>query len=64
MVAVYHFRVYDAANDEVRVPPAKSPKQRIDMVGGEIIEETIEEVPEAALDREGRYWPVKDRSDA
>lgn len=57
MVKVYHFRVYDFMKDDWHIPPAKSPAGRIEQVGGEIIKNTEQEVSDADLDPQGRYWP-------
>ena len=57
MVMVYHFKVYDGTNDKFLVPPRKSTAERIGRVGGQLIEETGEDVPDSALDDDGRYDP-------
>ena len=57
MVKVYHFRVYDPTKDDWHIPPAKSQKSRIEIVGGEIIDGTEQEVSERELDDDGRFWP-------
>jgi hypothetical protein len=57
MVKVFHFRVYNAATDEVLIPPRKSTVERIKQIGGEIIEATGEDVPESSLDDYGRFDP-------
>ena len=55
MVKVYHFKVYDGAADEMHIPPLKSQKGRIEMVGGSIIPDSEEEVDESELDNSGRF---------
>jgi hypothetical protein len=57
MVTVYHFRVYDPANDATIVQPRKSTAERIERIRGEIIPGTAEEVDPSTLDEDGRYNP-------
>lgn len=57
MVKVYHFKVYDAINDEWVMPVRKSPADRIKEIRGEIVPGTEEEVPESDLDEHRRYDP-------
>jgi hypothetical protein len=54
-ITVYHFKVFDAANDSYVVPVRKSPMERIKMIGGEPLMETAERIQPSALDGFGRY---------
>jgi hypothetical protein len=54
-VTVYHFKVFDTANDTYVVPTRKSPMERIKMIGGVPMMETAERVQPGALDQFGRY---------
>lgn len=57
MVTVHYFRTWNAVQDGWIEQPLKSPADRINKIGGQIIEGTGEDVPESALDSEGRYNP-------
>lgn len=56
-ITVHHFRVYDAKTDVWISPPRKSPVERINRVGGQIIPGTGEDVNASALDEQERYDP-------
>ena len=58
MVTVYQFKAWDHAAGEMKTQPLKSPKERIERVGGEIIEGTAEDVSDDALDAQGRFDPL------
>ena len=57
MVTVHYFKKWHQQQGEYIVQPRKSPADRIQEIGGQIIPGTDEEVDESALDSEGRYDP-------
>ena len=59
MVKVYRFRVQDAHSGDWIVQLSKATEHRIVQIGGRIIEGTAEDVPEAAIDEDGRHFPVR-----
>ena len=64
-IMVYHFRVWDAATDQLFMPRLKSPAERIKNVcHGEIIKGTGQEVDVSAPDEHGRYDPADGHPDA
>lgn len=56
MVKVYRFEKYDVISDKMVPAECKMTVGRIRANGGFIIEGTEEDVPEAALDDEERYY--------
>ncbi len=58
-IEVFHFRAYDPINDQILIPFRKSPRQRIERIGGEIIPDTGELVLLFELDDQERYNPTK-----
>jgi hypothetical protein len=36
LVTVYHFEVWDGINDQMIIPPRKSPEERIKSIGGNV----------------------------
>ena len=55
MIKVYHFKGWDQLNGVMVYPPLKSTLHRIQMIGCEVIQGSMEEVAPTALDPEGRY---------
>ena len=58
MVKVYNSIFYDPIQDGYVVQPFKSTRARLAITGAKAIEDTEEEVPETALDEDGRYKPI------
>jgi hypothetical protein len=57
MVMVFHVERYSILTDRVVRSQCKMTEARATTNGGAIIEDTGEDVPESALDSEGRYYP-------
>ena len=55
-VTVYAFQVFDAAVESYRIMPFKAPGDLVaSRFGGDVLEGTHEEVPQSALDAQGRF---------
>ncbi|GIQ78260.1 hypothetical protein BraRD5C2_67100 [Bradyrhizobium sp. RD5-C2] len=57
-VTVYHFKFWDASSGDYIVPERKSTRERINMIGAEILDDTAERVETRSLDNLGRYTPA------
>jgi hypothetical protein len=57
MVMVYAHRIKDGNTSQMVIAPHKRTEAAIKFLDGEIIPATGEEVPDAAVDGEGRYNP-------
>lgn len=57
MVTVYQWSVWDPDADEMKVQPHKATSEWIAKVRGDAIDGTAEDVPEGAIDSDGRYKP-------
>jgi hypothetical protein len=55
MVMVYRARLRDSASPHMTTTQHKGTSEWVEMIGGEIIPSTGEEVDESELDDEGRY---------
>jgi addiction module HigA family antidote len=60
-ITVYNFKVWDQIRGEHVITPMKSPADRIEQIGGEILSETAEDVDPSALDKHGRYNPPRSK---
>lgn len=56
-VTVYRFKFWDARSGEYIVPERKSTRERINMIGAEILDDTAERVETRSLENQGRYTP-------
>jgi len=56
-ITVHQFKLHDAATGRVIISVYKMKAEAIAAIGAEIIADTAEEVRDAALDDEGRYYP-------
>jgi hypothetical protein len=56
-VIVYQFRRHDPGTGRVVISACKMTAEAIARIGAEIIPDTAEEIREAGLDEEGRYYP-------
>ena len=59
MKEVHHFKFWDIKSGDWVIPPLKSTAERIKKAGGKIIPNTMEMVPNSAVDSEGRCIPNK-----
>lgn len=56
-VEVFHFLVYDGANDKTVTHLSKRTREDIERIGGKIVEGSGEMVLRSELDAEDRYYP-------
>jgi hypothetical protein len=59
-ITVYQFRIYDAANDEMRKSRRWATRERIEWLHGEVLEHTTVEIDAALVGSEIEGMTVRD----